>query len=1310
MEDNTKIKCDNSKLLIIELDIIGTITYVNNKTCEVLNYSKDEIIGKNWVENFVHPSTKGKTSEVSKKLFSNKYQTVTLHENKVLTKNGKVLTVHWHNTPIFDMDFKIIGHLSSGVNFTKKLELSKNLDRANSIIEKSDSITVLWKKGTHWPVEYISKNVERILGYSENDFLSSTVLYKNIIHPNDVERVSSEIIYFKEKNLKKYTHKPYRLICKDGTVKWFNDSTQLVVNSKGKITHYDGVITDITKAIQAELELKKQLNKTDSVLTAFDDGVYINDANFNITYLNESMIQNIGYNAIGDKCYKAIHNEENICSWCYFSKLKETHKSVNFEISHHNKDYLIKAVLLDNDAKMTIYHDITFTKKLEKDLQLKNKELTTINKNITIEKEKFKDIVENTSEWIWEIDLNGNFIYSNSLVKKISGYTAKETTNNNFVYFIEKKNKEELIENFKKHISLKKGWHNLEIRFKHKNGTLHYIESNAVPIFDEKGILKGYRGINRDITDRKLAEKEKEKLLVAVKQSANSIIITDSKGFIEYTNPKFTKVTGYTAKEVLGKSPRILKSGKQPKAFYNTMWKTISSGKIWRGEFLNKAKNGNLFWEQATITPVKDINKNITNYIAIKEDFTKQKETSLELKTAFKKIKANETYLNTILQTANEGFWAIDNNANTVDLNTNMGEILGYPKNKILGKSIFDFVNAQNASIFKEQVRLRELGESSSYEIELTTKNGKQIPCYFRTSPLFNEQKNKKGSFAFVTDISALKKTYKTLETKNLKLNELSTQLSEKNRLLFENTQRFKTLFDKNPIALWEEDFTEVKKLLSSKSKEVKNLKTYLQNNLNFVKKCISKVKVNNVNTAAVDLFGAKSKEELINGFGDDFTEKSIKNFVKELVAIYKSNEDIVHNADINKKDGTLINAIIRIVPIENNRTIVSIQDITEINKAKEKAEESNRLKTEFLNNMSHEIRTPMNGILGFTDLLNNEDISPEKRRNFIKIIQNSGKQLLHVIDDILEISRLGTKQVALDETEVCINDLMAELFAIFEVKAKETDIPIYLKKELSDNESTIFTDSLKLNKILGNLLENAYKFTNKGFIEFGYKLNHNTLEFYVKDTGIGIKPEKQEIIFERFSQEEKELSKKFGGLGLGLSIAKENTELLGGKISLKSVKFEGSTFTVCIPYKPVKIENDKINTTKKQTNKTKYSILIAEDEQLNFMFLETLLIDVIKYDCILHHAKNGQEAVDFCKENSNIDLILMDLKMPVMNGFEATRIIKENYPNIPIIAQTAYSTDVDKRKAFTAGSNEFISKPISKTDLTEILNKYIKV
>ena len=369
----------------------------------------------------------------------------------------------------------------------------------------------------------------------------------------------------------------------------------------------------------------------------------------------------------------------------------------------------------------------------------------------------------------------------------------------------------------------------------------------------------------------------------------------------------------------------------------------------------------------------------------------------------------------------------------------------------------------------------------------------------------------------------------------------------------------------------------------------------------------------------------------------------------------------------------------------------------------KEKAEESDNLKSSFLRNMSHEIRTPMNAIIGFSDLLNDPELSQGKRNSYVTIIVNNSNQLLSIVNDILTISSLETKQEKINIQKTCINSIIAELFAVFEIPAKNKNISLYSKQHLTDKQSEILTDKTKLTQILSNLLINALKFTQHGFIEFGYNLRNNEVEFYVKDSGIGIKTDMQEKIFERFRQADKTIHITYGGSGLGLSISKAFVELLDGKIWLQSEPEKGSTFYFTIPYKP-SLESDKIDKPV-SLSKSNSIILIAEDEETSFLLLEELLSGK---DFRIIHTRDGKETVEICKSNPDISLILMDIKMPIINGYDAAKLIKEFRKDLPIIAQSAYALENEIEK-YKGVFDEYITKPIDANNLKKLINKFLK-
>jgi signal transduction histidine kinase len=374
---------------------------------------------------------------------------------------------------------------------------------------------------------------------------------------------------------------------------------------------------------------------------------------------------------------------------------------------------------------------------------------------------------------------------------------------------------------------------------------------------------------------------------------------------------------------------------------------------------------------------------------------------------------------------------------------------------------------------------------------------------------------------------------------------------------------------------------------------------------------------------------------------------------------------------------------------------------------AKEKAQKSDRLKSSFLANMSHEIRTPMNSILGFSELLLNQNLTEAKQEKYYEIINSSGRRLMNLINDIVDVSKLDSQELSLNQSVFNLNKLLYQLQQQFIISPKNKSTTISMINTLSDSDIFINCDEMRLAQVFSNLLENSLKFTINGTVEIGYKSEDKKLHFYVKDSGVGINVKDHQHIFERFGKSDNEILKVKEGSGLGLAISKGIVELFGGNIWVESEPYNGATFHFTIPNCIVpqeekssnekSIENDVIAITK--------TILIAEDEETNFWYLEAVL------DChpfSLIHVVNGKESVDVMLKNNSIDLILMDFNMPIMNGTDATIEIRKINSTIPIIALTAYTMMGDKEKALSIGFTDYLSKPVSEHLLLETINKHI--
>jgi len=378
---------------------------------------------------------------------------------------------------------------------------------------------------------------------------------------------------------------------------------------------------------------------------------------------------------------------------------------------------------------------------------------------------------------------------------------------------------------------------------------------------------------------------------------------------------------------------------------------------------------------------------------------------------------------------------------------------------------------------------------------------------------------------------------------------------------------------------------------------------------------------------------------------------------------------------------------------------------------AKEKAEESDKLKSAFLANMSHEIRTPMNGILGFAGLLKQANLSGESQQNYIEIIEKSGKRMLNIINDIVSISKIESGLTDININNVNINNQIEYVYTFFKPEAEAKGIELSFNCSLPSSKSIIKTDHEKFLSILTNLVKNAIKYTEKGNIELGYILKkdaeHAEVEFYIKDTGIGIESDRQKAIFERFIQADIEDKMARQGAGLGLSISKAYAEMLDGKLWVKSEVDKGSTFYFTIPYNTELITKDeiKIDISAEDINNLNKSIkiLIVEDDETSALLLLTMLE---KINCEILQARNGVEAVEHCRKNPDLDIVLMDIKMPIMDGYDATCQIRQFNKNVNIIAQTAHALSEDSEKAYEVGCDGHLTKPIIKSELFSVIKQ----
>jgi PAS domain S-box-containing protein len=913
--------------------------------------------------------------------------------------------------------------------------------------------------------------------------------------------------------------------------------------------------------------------------------------------------------------------------------------------------------------------------------------------------EKYDTLLENITLGIFQVSQEGKFLNLNNAVFQTLGYNSademiQDISDLKSQVYVNPKDREIMQKLLSKHGKVK----DFEVQFRKKDGGIIWTEINVKVVKDKDGKVLFHEGFGKDVTKRKQVEtalKHSQNLYHDLVETSQDLIwICNPEGKYTYLNPAWELVFGYKIEEMMGRKFSDFQTPERA-ATDELEFSKCLNGHIIKGfETVHIGKGGKEIHLVFNAKYVTNEEGNIIGTRGTAYDIS-------ERKWAEAMIKESENLHRKMNENSPLGmhFYKLNNSGQLIFTGTNPAadKLLGIDNTQFIGKPIEEaFPPLSQTDIPNRYLDAAVNGIQWSSE-QFTYKDEKITGAFhvraFQTPgsmvALFDDITERKlAEFVLKEkndEIEAKNKVYQqlneVLKQTNLELNQAKQKVEEseeKFRLMVKNSNDTIVLINEN-----REQFYISDAVIRDTGFAIEELKGPIQNMVH-----------PDDWTAIKKLWydGITKKGEVVR------VQYRHKHKYKDYIWCEAVAQNFIDNPTIK-------------AVVVNVRDITSIKETElELIKAKEKAEESDRLKTAFLQNMSHEIRTPMNAIMGFTDLLKDEYTDGTTLITYSEIINQRCNDLLEIINDILDIAKIESGQLSVNFEECNLNELFAELYSFFTEHQKRIDkehITFGLNSICDLAEGIIVTDKVKLKQIFINLISNAFKFTLEGWIEGGCKLDkNNNLLFYVSDTGIGIPYDKQELIFERFTQFHQSSIRNISGTGLGLSIVKGLVDLLGGEIFLKSEPGKGSTFSFSIPCKmaqtvkksPIVIEKPDNN---KLLNKT---ILIVEDDFYNTEYLKVIFA---RTGIHILETEYGKEAVELAIKKP-IDLVLMDIRLPDMDGYEATRQIRRVKPGLTIIAQTAYASFNEKQNALDAGCNDYISKPIKKDLLLLMVNKYL--
>jgi len=792
------------------------------------------------------------------------------------------------------------------------------------------------------------------------------------------------------------------------------------------------------------------------------------------------------------------------------------------------------------------------------------------------------------------------------------------------------------------------------------NEKTFWLKITKVPSFNETGEVNGVVTFAIDVTQMKdyetlkLRSEDKYKLLA---DSISDVIVQmDGSRKLIYISPSLRKITGWPAEEWIGKNILNLVHQDDINTIKQGQLESLMKNEPLTIEWRCKCKNGSYKWVESVSSYFTDNKGEVYKIISAIRDISKRK--------------ADETLLSKNVELTSQmekiaiiGAWELDLHSKIIYGTAAIYDIFEIDHNyEITEANLLEFFVPPYYQEVKSNIS-QCIEENAQVEIEAlcVTGAGNEKWVSLIGRPLLEKGLPIKIS-GTMQDIT----TKKTMEL----------ELSESRKM-------YKSLNEQLPVGVY---------------------RANRNRTITFANKALARV------------LGEEQPEKL-NGlkFPDAFLIKEIDVEIPFL----STNETFESEFKLVKSSGEKIwvRQITRLLKFRGIEYIDGVvEDITkmktaqlELIKAKEKAEESDMLKSAFLANMSHEIRTPMNGIIGFAELIQLPNINEDKKKQYTSIIKDRSIDLLQIIDEILDISKIESGQVERLDNVFSLNELIHAVHMHYADRLEiigKSHIALSYKTGMPDSQDYILSDDNKIRQILFNLIDNAFKFTNEGEVEFGYCIEKNRLLFYVRDTGIGIPLGKKEIIFKPFRQSDESSTRKYGGTGLGLSISKGLIEVLGGNIWFETKQNSGSTFHFNLPYFPAAKPIDFID---KASGKQNYDwkgkkILIVEDDPTSINYIHEVLTPT---GADVYKAINGKEAMNVC-DTIHPELILMDIQLPEMNGYDATERIKQLYPDIKVIAQTAYAMEEDRHKALQAGCVDYITKPLKRNALLTMLSQHI--